>query len=220
MDNILRKDETINNMILFAMIWSFGGCMDSAQRQRYDAYLRQIYLEGKVPRTYEYLFGPYNQFSLRALAETHADFVGALQEVTTVYDLLLNLGKWENWDGNPIVSNKKRVTTFHVRKNEHNQRKSVFLQAPVTGLRLSKKNETQVSRFTIRPKENPTTEGEGAQLPSQLSTQPQAQFRVSVNAPSQKKVEKMGVLVETLETKRQSFFINFFLRHKKHFLVI
>jgi hypothetical protein len=43
-----------------------------------------------------------------------------MQEVDSIYDMFLNLGKWENWNGEALVSNKKRVTNFHVRKNDQN----------------------------------------------------------------------------------------------------
>jgi hypothetical protein len=70
MENILRKDETINNMIIFAIIWSFGGCLNQAQRKKFEIYMKGIYLEYKVPINYQYSFGPYNKFTLNALAST------------------------------------------------------------------------------------------------------------------------------------------------------
>ena len=40
MENILRKDDMINNIIVFSLIWSFGGLMDKNGRDKLNTFIR------------------------------------------------------------------------------------------------------------------------------------------------------------------------------------
>lgn len=68
--------------------------MDQQTKKKFEIYLRNIFIEYKVVSNYQYVFGPYNKYTIHALANLFFDFKNAIYEVESVYDLLLNLGKW------------------------------------------------------------------------------------------------------------------------------
>ncbi len=48
-------------MIMYACIWSFGGCLDEIGRKKFNHFFRDIFLNLTLPSTnITYDYGPYN----------------------------------------------------------------------------------------------------------------------------------------------------------------
>lgn len=59
MDNILRKEDILHNLIIFSLIWTFGGILEEKGRKKYELFINELFLKGKLNLQYNYDYGPY-----------------------------------------------------------------------------------------------------------------------------------------------------------------
>lgn len=96
LDSILKKEESLHNIILFSLIWSMGGTLDEGDKIKFEEFIRALVLDGKIDKNLNYQFGPYNHISI--FTKKFKDFSNVLKVTPSCFDIQLHMGKLYDWD--------------------------------------------------------------------------------------------------------------------------
>ena len=92
-------DEMIPNVMLFSLIWSFGGALDDSVREKYDNFLQELILGDDVNTKYELDLIPQNHEEGQPLPWEPKKLNVKLGEFKSLFDLYYDKEKlvWLNW---------------------------------------------------------------------------------------------------------------------------